>query len=316
MKTNKILLTALIMTLSLSLIFVGCKQTGIVESPVPSDTPVSTNESPSAPSNQGITVNRINFTEIDAESLDSTRAQLINDMSLTRGYTYWTNEDGTYTVFIGLGERATAGYGIKVLSVEDNEGNTNILVEETKPGKDDMVAQVITYPYVIIQMGGITDNFNIADTEGNSFEVLYGENLSRHMVVCTYEGLIDGTSIEATMDGQPAFFRNDQMASKVDGLNEGTLVTIVYTTNDEGQMILESIVHVESGSESYDATGIYQGLIDGNSIEVLVDGVYMALRNTEVEAMTEGLKKDEAVIIEYTVSSEGQFLLISISPSK
>ena len=312
MKTKKIFITSIVVIASLSLLLTGCKQGESESTPVPTDTPESSTESPSSTSNQGITVNTINFREIDISTLDDVHVRLINDMSLSRGYTYWVNEDGTYTVFIGLGERSTAGYGITVISVEDNEGNTNILVEETKPGKDDMVAQVITYPYVIIQMGGITDNFNIADTEGNSFDVLYGKNLSRHMVVCTYEGLIDGTSIEATMDGQPAFFRNDQMASKADGLNEGTLVTIVYTTNDEGQMILESIASVEEASKSIDAKGIYQGLIDGNSIEVLVDGVYMALRNTEVETMTEGIEKDDSVKITYTISSEGQFLLLSI----
>lgn len=316
MKTRRILTTAFILTLSISLLFAGCKQNNADNTPIPSSTPGTSTHSPSDNPNPGITVNKISFTEIDAESLDSTHAQLVNDLALIRGYTYWVDDEGTYTVVIGLGERATAGYGIKVLSVEDNEGKTIILVEETKPGKDDMVAQVITYPYTIIQMSGITNNFSISDTEGISFEVLYGENLSRHMIVCTYNGLIDGTSIETTLDGQPVFFRNNQMASKVDGLDEGTLVTIIYTTNDEGQKILESIVPVEEESESIDATGIYQGLIDGNSIEVLVDGVYMALRNTEVEAMTEGLKKDEAVIIAYTVSSEGQFLLISIGPSK
>ncbi len=316
MKTKRILLTALIMTLSLSLVVAGCKQSENEQTPVPSDTPVSTSESPSAPSNQGITVNKINFTEIYAESLDSTKVQLVNDMSLSRGYTYWTNEDGFYTVFIGLGERATAGYGIKVLSVEDNEGRTNILVEETKPGKDEMVAQVITYPYVLIQMTGITNNFNIEDTEGTSFEMLYGENISRHMAVCIYEGLIDTTSIETTLDGAPAVFRNNDMMVKVDELDEKTLVTIIYTVNNEGQLILESITPAEDNSETLKATGIYQGLIDGNSIEVLVDGVYMALRNTEVETMTEGLDKDQPVSFTYSISPEGQFLLKSIKPAE
>ncbi|MBN1624593.1 MAG: protease complex subunit PrcB family protein [Clostridia bacterium] len=316
MKTSKLIITTLIAITSLSLLLAGCGQDDSEITAPPSNIPGASTESTSPAPSNGITVNKIEFEEITEDDLDVEMANLINDMALEGGFYYWVDSEGTYTVFIGLGERPTSGYEIKVLSVEDNEGKTNITVEETKPAEDDMVAQVITYPYTVVQMKGITNNFNITDTKGTEFAAIELENLARHMVVCIYQGLIDNTSIETTLDGEPVVFRNNQMASKVDGIDEGTLVTIIYTTNDEGQMILESIVEVEVDSETIDATGIYQGLIDGNSIEVLVDGVYMALRNTEVETMTEGLKKDDSVEIKYTVSSEDQFLLISIGPSK
>lgn len=313
MKTKKVMIVVLIIAVVFSLLLAGCKTDETQNTPSPSSTPGSPSQSPSSVPHPGITVNYIKFEKIDVDALDEEHIKLINDYSLSRGYTYWVDADGTYTVFIGLGERSTAGYGIKVLSVEDNEGNTNILVEETKPGKDEMVAQVITYPYVIVQMKGITNNFNISDTEGRSFEILYGGIFEKHKVICTYEGLIDGTSIETTLDGQPAFFRNDKMASKVDGLDEGILVTIVYSINNEEQKILESIVPVmEDDSKTIKASGIYQGLIDGNSLEVLVGDTYIALRNTEVETMAEGIEKDDIVNITYTVSDEGQFQLLSI----
>lgn len=310
MKTRKIIITAMVATAVFSLLLSGCKKEDSENTAPPSQTPM---ESPSASPNPGITVNDIEFLEIEIDSLSEDKISLINDMALTGGYYYWVDSEGLYTVFIGLGERPTAGFGIKVLSVEDNEGKTNISVEETIPAEDAMVAQVITYPYTVVQMKGITNNFNITDTKGTEFAMIEADSLVRHMIVCKYEGLIDNTSIEASLDGGPLFFRNSTMAAMVDGLNEGSLVKIIYTINDEEQKIVESIVSVlEDGSEIFKASGIYQGLIDGNSIEVLVGDVYMAIRNTEVESMTEGLKRFDAVEITYSISDKNQFLLVSI----
>ena len=316
MKTKKIIITLLAAALVFSMLLSACGKDDAKNTPIPSDTPGSSTEEPSSAPNQGITVNDIEFEVIDIAVLDDAMKALVPDLALAGGFYYWVDSEGVYTVFIGLGERSTAGYGIKVISVEDNEGITNILVEETKPGDGEIVAQVLTYPYTLIQMDGITDNFNIVGKDNAKFEYIEVSELGKHMVVCIYEGLIDNTSIETTLDGAPAVFRNDEMASKVDGLDEGTMVRIIYSANDEGQMTLESISPVDEGSGIIIADGIYQGLIDGNSLEVLVDGVYMALRNPDVENMAEGLEKDDEVEIAYSISDEGQFLLESIEPSE
>ncbi len=310
MKKSKFLITVTVIAAALSLILAGCGGEDSENTESPSATPSA---SPTESPGQGDTVDQIEFEEVEIDSLDEEKANLINSMALTGGYYYWLDDEGYYTVFIGLGQRPTAGYGIKVLSVEDNEGKTNITVEETEPGEDEMVAQVITYPYTVIRMTGITDNFNIVDTEGNSFELIEVEDLSRRMVVVKYEGLIDNTSIEASSGEETMVFRNDKMASRVEDLQEGSLVRIIYTENDEGQLILESITAVDAdSSETVKKTGIYQGLIDGNSLEVLVENEYMALRNSEVETMAEGLEKGNAVEIRYSVSDEGQLILESI----
>jgi hypothetical protein len=318
MKKSKFAITVSVLVAALSLILAGCGD-GDVENKGPSSAiPTSSpSESPSESPNQGITVNQIEFKEVETDSLDEEQADLINSMALAGGYYYWLDSEGYYTVFIGLGQRPTAGYGIKVLSVEDNEGNTNIIVKETEPGEDEMVAQVITYPYTVVRMTGITDNFNIVDTGGNSFEAIEVENLNRQMAVCTYEGLIDNASIEVKSGEETLVFRNDKMASMVEDIQEGSMARIIYTENDEGQLILESITAIEADSSgTVKATGIYQGLIDGNSLEVLVDDVYMAFRNTDVETMVEGLKTGDEVEIWYSLSDEGRFLLKSIKAAE
>jgi hypothetical protein len=59
-----------------------------------------------------------------------------------------------------------------VVSVEDNEGKTNVIVKETAPNKGDMVITVITYPYTIVTMKGVTNNFNVVNEDGEYFEYI------------------------------------------------------------------------------------------------------------------------------------------------
>ena len=46
-----------------------------------------------------------------------------------------------------LGERPSAGFGVEIVSVEDVEGNLAVQFRQSQPAADDLVAQVITYPF-------------------------------------------------------------------------------------------------------------------------------------------------------------------------
>lgn len=132
-------------------------------------------EAPSKDStHQGITVNQIQFSVVDASSLTEEMIKEIDTLKLQRGYSYWPQEDGSYLIFISAGEKATGGYGIEVVSIEDNEGNTNILVKESK-AEDDVATQVLTYPYVIVKASGITDHFIIKDQNQEEYQLISPE---------------------------------------------------------------------------------------------------------------------------------------------
>lgn len=53
------------------------------------------------------------------------------------------------------GQRPTDGHSVNVLSVREQGNELKVFIEETKPGRNCAVVQVITNPYVIIQ----TDSF-------------------------------------------------------------------------------------------------------------------------------------------------------------
>lgn len=57
-----------------------------------------------------------------------------------------------------------------------------------------------------------------------------------------YVGQIDSNSIEITVDGSPkAFVLNEESATMIGALKTGSKVSIIYTENEHGQLILNKI---------------------------------------------------------------------------
>jgi hypothetical protein len=136
---------------------------------IPNEAVASAKEAPKQEVQKGITVNKIAFEDVTESKIPVNLENSIKVLKANRGYIY-TEENGEYYIAIFSGKRNTGGYSIKVLSVEDNEGKTNILIEEKSPQESDMVIQAITYPYVVIKAKGITPNINIKNLKGEAFE--------------------------------------------------------------------------------------------------------------------------------------------------
>lgn len=123
---------------------------------------------------QGITVNKISFQEVGMDSLPPNMNNSINNFKANRGYLVY-DYNGYYYIAVFSGKKNTGGYSIKVLSIEDNEGKTNIVVEEKNPPKGAIVTQVITYPYTVVKATGITPNITVTTTTGETLEKIMKE---------------------------------------------------------------------------------------------------------------------------------------------
>lgn len=124
---------------------------------------------------QGATLNKINFEEIKDESkLPPNMNYSINALKANKGYILY-NYDGYYYITIFSGQKNTGGHSIQVISVEENSGKTNILVEEKIPQAGDIVTQAITYPYITIKIINIIPSFTITNTSGDTYEKLMKE---------------------------------------------------------------------------------------------------------------------------------------------
>lgn len=108
--------------------------------------------------NMGITINKIYFDKIET-----------NTKVTKRGYFVEPRTDG-YDITICSGEKPSAGYGISVKMIEDNEGKTNIVVEETEPIARQSYALVITHPTTTISIGNnISPDFHVSNSKGDIF---------------------------------------------------------------------------------------------------------------------------------------------------
>jgi len=53
-------------------------------------------------------------------------------------------------VAVFLGNRPTAGYGVDISRVRDDQGTLVVQYRETQPGPDQITAQILTSPYHIV----------------------------------------------------------------------------------------------------------------------------------------------------------------------
>lgn len=87
-----------------------------------------------------------------------------------RGYKV-LKHNNEFVVIILTGEKPSSGYGIEVQSIKDTGGKIEIIVNETEPKPDEMIATVLTYPGVAIKIGNtITPKFVVSNSKGDRFE--------------------------------------------------------------------------------------------------------------------------------------------------
>lgn len=121
----------------------------------------------------GFATNDIEYEIISDNMLDDETKDIIEQIKHIKGYRVIKEEGGYYYVFIGMGQMPTGGYSIKVKNAQDIEGLTKILIEETVPGKDDMVTEALTYPYVIIKINkDLFINVIIEKDEREKYEMI------------------------------------------------------------------------------------------------------------------------------------------------
>lgn len=123
---------------------------------------------PSTPVSYGITVNTINFKNVDFDNLSQEQKDQIEQNREKRGYSYFPKKDGGYLLVIHAGQKPTTGYSIEVVSIQDNEGKTNVVVKETKP--TGFTGQMVTYPLTIVEFSGTTDQFNITTLNNETLQ--------------------------------------------------------------------------------------------------------------------------------------------------
>ncbi|MBC2581880.1 protease complex subunit PrcB family protein [Clostridium sp. DJ247] len=120
--------------------------------------------------NQGIMYHKVNFEPISNIDTLQHMKDIINTYKEKQGFiSYYDDSSGYYYIAIMYGLKPSGGYSINVKSVEDIEGKTKILVEEKEPAPGTMIPMVVTYPYTVIKVTGITSNITVESTSGTTY---------------------------------------------------------------------------------------------------------------------------------------------------
>ena len=213
----------IMMMLLLMLVMTGCGSNESTDTTAP-QTEIATDEFGAA----------IDFDTVYIDELPTEIALEVNALIVDRGYHVWQSE-GEQIVMISSGEKPTGGYGIEVVSLADYDGEYKILVGEGKPGKDAVVPQVITYPYVIIKFVGDLEVTEVVNEMTEEFALLESKPIELFSADGIYQGQIDNNSIEVKVGDQYLVLRSFDFETLLVGIETGDEVVVEYTTNSDGQ---------------------------------------------------------------------------------
>jgi len=168
-KISKVILLAASFTL-----FTACSSSSKVMAPSDSKSPEksSAENNSNSGSNpiKGITVNKIKYEDVKIHELKPNIKSKFEAKKSYKGFISYKDEDDYWYIGIFSGEKKTGGYNIKVLHVEDIEGETGIVVEETGPKPSTIVTQAFTYPYTVIRTKDVVGPIIVKNTLGQEFK--------------------------------------------------------------------------------------------------------------------------------------------------
>jgi len=214
---------------------------------------------------QGITVNEIDFERITIGDLDLELQSTINELKMEKGYKLIKDESSEYYYLaVFAGEKPSAGYDVKISRVIDNEGVTDVIVQDIAPDKDMMVAEVLTYPMDIIKLTGVTDNINLNFISKDKEEKMETDKLpsedpnasvsdsdsqsstllETQTIMAEYVGQIDNNSIEVKIENSVRALRLNGIAkeqlTKLK-LEKGDIIMLEVFKNDDDQETVYSM---------------------------------------------------------------------------
>jgi hypothetical protein len=224
--------------------------------------------------------------------------------------------DHDYLLLAG-GEMPTAGYSVVLTGVEENEDILRFLGEITAPGQDEALAQVLTYPGLLLEvtdplgrgLEGEVDRLEVAS------EILLYENIKGK-----YVGAIDGGSVEVEILEPPfegvfmALRLTEKTLDLPDRVAEGKTILVTIFENDQKQWMLDDFTLPQEGRV---LEGIYVGRIDGNFVEVETpEGFVVFLYPMAKENLLDKPLKDySAVTLLYADNGGSHLEILEVKPA-
>ena len=82
-------------------------------------------------------------------------------IDLNKGGKEFLEYNGKYYLFVKLGKLSTGGYSIKIEDVEVRKNKVEVYVSTKSPGRGELVTEVFTYPYDVVEFNKKPYGINI-----------------------------------------------------------------------------------------------------------------------------------------------------------
>ncbi|MDO9533736.1 MAG: protease complex subunit PrcB family protein [Bacillota bacterium] len=255
---------------------------------------------------------------IELDTLPHDIKTVVSNLKGARGYFVFDqkeyNTGDILYLLISSGEKATGGYTLEVNSVSAEKGTLSIIVEEEEPAADASVIQALTYPFVVIKIGGSFQNYNIINTDNDKFDEIQDKTVPV-LIEKTgiYTGQIDNNFIEIKVDNmERAYMLPEELSWMLSELlNSGDAVVVSYYENSNGQLVIRKLDTEARDRMVMEVHGVLVGQIDSNSVEINVDGEPKAFRLAE-QILIEEFNDGDNIIIDYYTDEHGRFILNKI----
>lgn len=101
---------------------------------------------------QGTVANKLGFQVVNQDNAPEFLMRKINLYKDKEGFVSYRDLNSEYLyVAVMRGEKTTGGYGVEVKSAEEIKGRIILNIQEVDPDKNNVLTEVITYPYTIIR---------------------------------------------------------------------------------------------------------------------------------------------------------------------
>lgn len=237
---------------------------------------------------QGTVDNKLGFQVVNQDNAPEFLMRKINLYKDKEGFVSYRDLNSEYLyVAVMRGEKTTGGYGVEVKSVEEIKGRIILNIQEVDPDKNDMLTEVITYPYTIIRAK--VPNFmkvTVQNLQGRNYNY-YDTFRNGHSIGISHTaGVIQKIYNENNFifiqvksnNEQPEFFYvsdNEEWRNKFKDLKSGINVNIKYAlgtpqkSGDKAAMPLNDIVISNNKTDDSNRNDMYEVL--GSNLKDLIN---------------------------------------------
>jgi hypothetical protein len=161
------------------------------------------------------------------------------------GGMYVLAKDGVRYILVGAGERKTAGYKMSDLVIVGNENEIEVSVKLYGPGKNEVTAQAVTYPHILVSIKDDGRDLKFAGidivTKSKSLDMKHDSG--------SFDGITKDGLIKIKISGKPdeldskAFRLYNGVKNSIEtlGIKKGDQVLFIYYVDGDGNSVITEI---------------------------------------------------------------------------